>query len=82
MIKSKTRTVTAAPGRVVPIHPSTASGTGDRQLRITDRDVVTLPNDSFVRRRILSGDLIETNEAKKLAETADAKHTSSKKKES
>lgn len=59
MSKSPTITVTAAPGRVVPIHASTASGLGGKQLRITERDVVTLPNNVSVRRRLLVGDLIE-----------------------
>ncbi len=51
--------VTAAPGRVVPIHPSTKAGIGGRLLRIAEGDVVDLPLNVFVRRRLSAGDLVE-----------------------
>lgn len=58
MSKSETIKVTAAPGRLVPIHPSIKSGLGGKQLRIKPGDIVELPNNSTVRRRIVAGDLV------------------------
>jgi hypothetical protein len=60
---SKMIKVTAAPGRVVPIHPSTKAGIGGRLLRITEGDEVDLPCNVFVRRRLAAGDLVEVKSA-------------------
>lgn len=67
MSKSATIRVTAAPGRIVPVHSTVATGRDGKQLRITSADVVEVPNVLSVRRRIASGDLIELK--------ADAKKT-------
>lgn len=50
--------VTAADGRVVPIHGSVANGPGLSQLVIKPGDVVELPLTSLVQRRINAGDLV------------------------
>ena len=63
MSKSQTLTVTAAPGRIVPIHPSIKSGLGGKLLRIKPGEVVELPNNVTVRRRIHSGDLVIVSKA-------------------
>lgn len=63
-MKKNTVKVTAATGRVCPIHPSIAAGVGGRQLRITDADTVELPNNVSVRRRIARGDLVVVTEKK------------------
>lgn len=56
---TKTITVTAAPGRSVPIHRTTKTGPAGRQLVLTEADgEVELPHDIAIRRRIASGDLV------------------------
>ena len=59
---SKTITVTAAPGRNVPLHPTTARKPGGGLLILTEEDQLEVPYDAYVRRRIRAGDLVIVKE--------------------
>jgi hypothetical protein len=50
--------VTAADGRLVPIHGTVATAPGLTQLVIKPGDVVELPLTALVQRRLAAGDLI------------------------
>lgn len=53
--------VTAAKDREVPIALQTASAPGGDLLRVKAGDIVRLPWDSYVRRRVIAGDLVLVN---------------------
>lgn len=59
MIKPQTLTVTAADGRMVPIHPSDAHAPGNLALVLKPGEVIEVANSPGIRRRIRAGDLIE-----------------------
>lgn len=54
-------TVTAAEGRLVPLHSGTAVGPGRSHKQVEPGEVVRVPYDSFVRRRVAAGDLVLCN---------------------
>ncbi len=54
----KTVRVKAAPGRKVPIHESVARAGAGEQLFVHGDHEHDLPDVSFVRRRIVAGDLV------------------------
>jgi hypothetical protein len=54
--------VTAAEGRLVPVPPNEASAPGSVLLKCEAGKVYRLPWSSYVRRRILAGDLLLCNQ--------------------
>lgn len=63
---------TAAPGREVPIPTSEATAPGAALLRCFPGKVYRLPYSSYLRRRVISGDLILTGRAGSTAADLDA----------
>ncbi len=55
-------TVTAAHGRSVPLHHTTARKPGGGLLIVREGDKVEVPLDAYVRRRIRVGDLVIVKE--------------------
>lgn len=57
-MKDATITVTAAPGKVVPIHHSDATAPGARLLLLREGEQIEVRSSPGIRRRIRSGDLV------------------------
>lgn len=51
-------TVTAAPGRLAPIHPADGVEPGGGQLRVSDAEIARVRWSQGIRRAIASGDLV------------------------
>lgn len=60
MKRKRTITVTVKPGHRLPLPRGTQAGPGGTTKILTEDDVVELPLDTFVRRRVRAGDLVET----------------------
>lgn len=63
--------VTAAEGREVPVPPSEASAPGAQLLKCLPGKVYVLPNSTYTRRRLLSGDLLPCDRAGKIVGDVD-----------
>lgn len=68
-MREKTLRVTAADGRLVPLHPGDMTAPGGRLRMVEPGEVVEVPNSPGIRRRIRAGDLVVVKESASRAAT-------------